>query len=180
MDLLHNWHTTVQLRNAVVTSVKTAKIHLTSLFQHQMQQSTKNGRLLTKMQRKLDFSENASLLMQNEIQSAHWNHSQATLFTAHAWMNQDCKESIVIISDDLNHTNSAVHTFMLFLYKQLTIKYKPLKTLTPLVMELHPSSSSSTCFQTYIDGNKTLKQISFGIFLQRRMERGLLMVQEEQ
>ena len=31
----------------------------------------------------VDFSENASLLMQNEIQSAHWNHSQATLFTAH-------------------------------------------------------------------------------------------------
>ena len=24
-------------------------------------------------------------------------------------------------------------------------------------MELHPSSSSGTCLQTYIDGNKTLK-----------------------
>ena len=35
----------------------------------------------------VDFSENASLLMQNEIQSAHWNHSQATLFTAHVWIN---------------------------------------------------------------------------------------------
>ena len=44
-------------------------------------------------------------------------------------MNQDCKESIVIISDDLNHTNSAVHTFMLFLYKQLTIKYQTIETI---------------------------------------------------
>ena len=34
---------------------------------------------------------------------------------------------------------------------------QPLKPLTPLVMELHPSSSSGTCFQTYIHGNKTLK-----------------------
>ena len=39
-----------------------------------------------------------------------------------------------------------------------------MKPLTPLVMELHPSSSSSICFQTYIYGSKTLKQISFGIF----------------
>ena len=55
---------------------------------------------------KVDFSENVSLLMQIKIQSAHWNHSQATLFTAHAWINQDCNESIVIISDDLNHTRT--------------------------------------------------------------------------
>ena len=27
----------------------------------------------------IDFSENASLLMQNEIQSAHWNHNQVTV-----------------------------------------------------------------------------------------------------
>ena len=70
----------------------------------------------------VDFSENASLLMQNEIQSIHWNHSQATLCTAHAWINQDCKGSIVIISDDLNHTKHAIYTFMLFLYNHLTTK----------------------------------------------------------
>ena len=28
----------------------------------------------------LDFSENASLLQQNEIQSAHWTHKQVTVF----------------------------------------------------------------------------------------------------
>ena len=32
----------------------------------------------------VDFSENASLLQQNEIQSVHWTHKQVTIFTAHA------------------------------------------------------------------------------------------------
>ena len=32
----------------------------------------------------VDFSENASLVQQNEIQAGHWNHKQATLFTAYA------------------------------------------------------------------------------------------------
>ena len=56
-------------------------------------------------------------------------HSQATLFTAHAWINQDCKESIVIISDDLNHTKNAVYTFMSFLYNHLTNKYPTIETI---------------------------------------------------
>ena len=33
----------------------------------------------------VDFSENATIMSQNETQSAHWNHAQATLFTAHTW-----------------------------------------------------------------------------------------------
>ena len=77
----------------------------------------------------VDFSENASLMMQNEIQSAHWNHSQATLFIAHAWINQDCKEIIAIISDDLSHTKNAVYTFMSFLYNHLTTKHPTIETI---------------------------------------------------
>ena len=38
MDLLHKWHATIQLRNAFIANVKTEKIHLTSLFHHQMLQ----------------------------------------------------------------------------------------------------------------------------------------------
>ena len=37
----------------------------------------------------VDFSENATIKMQNEIQSVHWNHTQATLFTANAWKQQN-------------------------------------------------------------------------------------------
>ena len=46
------------------------------------------------------FSENAAIKMQNEIQSAHWNYSQATLFTAHVWITPELSENIVIVSDD--------------------------------------------------------------------------------
>ena len=48
---------------------------------------------------------------------------------------------------------------------------QPLKRLTSLVMMLHSRSSSSTCFQTYIHWNKTLRQISIITFLQRETER---------
>ena len=34
----------------------------------------------------VDFSENAAIASQFEIQSAHWNHGAATLFTAHVWI----------------------------------------------------------------------------------------------
>ena len=35
----------------------------------------------------VDFSENAAIASQFEIQSAHWNHGAATLFTAHVWIS---------------------------------------------------------------------------------------------
>ena len=125
---------------------------------------------------KVDFSENVSLLMQNKIQSAHWNHSQATLFTAHAWINQDCNESIVIISDDLNHTKNAVHTFMSFLYNQLTGKYPSIETINTFSDRAASQFKQQYLFSNLHTWEQTLKQISFGIFLQRCMERRLLMV----
>ena len=46
------------------------------------------------------------------MQSAHWHHPQATLFTAHAWINNDNNFSMVIISDDLNHTKYCIFVFI--------------------------------------------------------------------
>ena len=58
----------------------------------------------------VDFSENATIAAQKEVQAAHWHHSQATLFTTHAWINNDTNFSMVAISDDLHHTKySTVH-----------------------------------------------------------------------
>ena len=71
----------------------------------------------------VDFSENATLACQNEIQSAHWQHSQATLFTAHAWVDTGKEESTVIVSDDLDHTKLAVYTFVSKLISILREKY---------------------------------------------------------
>ena len=56
----------------------------------------------------VDFSENATIVAQKEVQSTHWHHPQATLFTAHAWINSDNNFSMVIISDDLNYTKYCI------------------------------------------------------------------------
>lgn len=66
----------------------------------------------------VDFSENATIASQNETQSAHWSHGQATLFTAHAWI-KDRSESFVLVSDDLNHTKYSVYVFMEYIMKYL-------------------------------------------------------------
>ena len=50
--------------------------------------------------------------MQNEIQSAHWNHSEATSFTAHVLITTELSEDIVIVSDDLTQNKSSVYIFM--------------------------------------------------------------------
>ncbi len=56
----------------------------------------------------VDFSENATIASQREVQSAHWNHGQATLFTAHAWITSE-GQNLVIVSDDFNLLASALH-----------------------------------------------------------------------
>ena len=68
----------------------------------------------------VDFAENATIIHQDEIQSAHWSHQQVTIFTARAWINKDVKESFAIISNNLNHTKEAVYTFMLSLFEKIT------------------------------------------------------------
>lgn len=67
----------------------------------------------------VDFSENATIMSQNETQSAHWNHGQATLFTAHAWTGDGKGKSFVLVSDVLTHTKESVWVFMNYLLKQL-------------------------------------------------------------
>ena len=63
----------------------------------------------------VDFSENATIASQHEIQSAHWSHGLATLFTGYAWIKRDevasenkC-ESFALISDELSHTKHSEH-----------------------------------------------------------------------
>ena len=59
-----------------------------------------------------NFSENISLIHQNEIQSAHWSHQQVTVFTGHVRVDNNEKESYSIISDNLEHTKEVVYSFM--------------------------------------------------------------------
>jgi len=73
----------------------------------------------------VDFSENTTIASQREVQSAHWNHGQATLFTAHAWIKHDTSEgqSMVIVSDDLNHTKHSIYVFMQCIFRHLKTTY---------------------------------------------------------
>ena len=70
----------------------------------------------------VDFSENVTIVSQWEIQSAHWNHGQATL---HGWIKAESKEtvaesrSMVIVSDDLNHTKYSIYVFMQHVFRYL-------------------------------------------------------------
>lgn len=59
----------------------------------------------------VDFAENASLTAQNQIQSAHWRERHVTVFTCVIWSTSKT-ESLVIISDDLDHSKYAVWTFL--------------------------------------------------------------------
>lgn len=59
----------------------------------------------------VDFAENAMLTAQNQIQSAHWKERHVTVFTCVIW-SCNRTESLVIISDDLDHTKYAVWTFL--------------------------------------------------------------------
>jgi len=59
----------------------------------------------------IDFSENYALQHQGEIQSAHWNQSQLTLFTVCVWMRKETT-SVVFVSDDLDHDKTSVLVFI--------------------------------------------------------------------
>ena len=79
---------------------------------------------------RIDLSKNGALVQQDEIQSAHWTHTQVTIFTAHACINQGVlEESFTIVSDNLNHTKEAVYTFMPALFHEFSTKYPSIKVI---------------------------------------------------
>jgi hypothetical protein len=51
----------------------------------------------------MDYSENFSVVEQNEIQSAHWSKKQLLVFTAHLWIRSS-NYPMVIVSDDPSHS----------------------------------------------------------------------------
>jgi len=59
----------------------------------------------------MDFAENYSIILQDEIQSAHWQHSQVTIFTCCIWLKGEIK-SYVVISDDLSHSKQSAWLFL--------------------------------------------------------------------
>ena len=77
----------------------------------------------------VDFSENATIAAQKEVQAAHWHHSQATIFTAHAWINSATNFSMVIISDDLDHTKYSIFVFMQHIFQTIRAKFPSVESI---------------------------------------------------
>lgn len=96
----------------------------------------------------VDFSENATITAQREIQAEYWSHVQVTIFTAHAWIKEGVNLSIAIVSDDLNHTKYSVYTYMQFIFGCLKEKYASIETI-----DIFSDGASSQFKQRYLFSN---------------------------
>lgn len=74
----------------------------------------------------VDFSENAMIAAQKEVQAAHWHHAQATIFTR---INNATNFSMLVISDDLNHTKYSIFVFMQCIFQSLRAKFPSIETV---------------------------------------------------
>lgn len=59
--------------------------------------------------------------MQDEIQSAHWQQHQVSLFTAAIWHSEDIY-SYVLVSDNIDHTKNTIVAYMDRLLEELSLK----------------------------------------------------------
>lgn len=77
----------------------------------------------------VDFAENYMAINQDENQSAHWNHSQVTLFTICTWIDTDIIESSAIVSDDMVHGKLAVSCFLGKIIENLKAKHPTIEKI---------------------------------------------------
>ena len=83
----------------------------------------------TMMMLQMDFAENFKCVAQDEVQTAHWNQSQVTLFTTVRWYCGDI-HSEVIVSDCLKHGKMAIIVFLDELLKRKPINVSEVKIWT--------------------------------------------------
>ena len=81
------------------------------------------------MMLQMDFAENFKCVAQDEVQTAHWNQSQVTLFTTVRWYCGDI-HSEVIVSDCLKHGKMAIIVFLDELLKRKPINVSEVKIWT--------------------------------------------------
>ena len=129
------YYTKVFITAAVDAIFDDLRSHLNGLLVHHSKrmQAAHFAKLITECNESLvalqvNFSENASLLQQNEIQAAYCTH-QVTIFTAHAWIGEGVKESFPIVSESLNHTKEVVYIFMSVLFRKHSEKYTSVRTI---------------------------------------------------
>ncbi|XP_045207653.2 uncharacterized protein LOC123559695 [Mercenaria mercenaria] len=96
----------------------------------------------------MENSENYQCLYQDEAQSAHWSHDQATLFSIVAYSKcPACKEimheSLVFVSDEKQHDSHAVHHYVTLANQHLL----ETRGLT-IEREIHFSDGASSQFKS--------------------------------
>ena len=100
----------------------------------------------------VDFAENHNFLVQDEVQSYHWNSQQCTLHPViiyYQLVNQVVEQSLCIIFDDLTHDVLFVYKVMsesISLNKKLIQK---LKKYTISQMDVLDSTKRKNIFLTY-------------------------------
>lgn len=83
-----------------------------------LKESIKDGDLVLQ----IDFAENYRLICQNEVQSAHFNYKQASIFTCVAWMFEKTK-SYAVITDSLTHSKIDVYIFITNIVQEIIAQY---------------------------------------------------------
>lgn len=74
----------------------------------------------------VDFAENYSIISQDEIQTAHWSHSQVTVFTCCLWL-KEFTTSWVVVSDDLSHSKNSTWTYVKCIISNFKMSYPELE-----------------------------------------------------
>ena len=131
----------------------------------------------------LDFSENYSFDLQDEVQSFHWNNNQATIHPIAIYYNHMGEinfKSFVVISECIMHNTIAVYTFQKKLIMYLkNIILTPEKYIIFLMAQVHSikiEKNSRIC----VIMKKTSIFLLNGIFMQRLIEKENVTVLEEQ
>ena len=75
-----------------------------------------------------DFSENAEIQEQDEVQTAHWWHLQVSLFTACAWVQGETS-SFVVVTDYMHHDKYMSMIATIKILRELILKYPTVNTL---------------------------------------------------
>ncbi len=108
---LHHIHSSItSLIDEIDEQWKAFLMH--SYFNREQRAYINNIRLLSSdtsyVTAQIDFAENYAVIRQREVQAAHWNNLQATLFTVHIKVGTNHK-NIVIISDYKRHNTAFVY-----------------------------------------------------------------------
>jgi hypothetical protein len=107
----------------------------------------------------VDYSENFSLIDQNEIQTAHWSRRQLSLFTTYLWSNS-INQPIIIVSNDITHNKFTVSQCLEHVFKRA-------KSLVPSLNEvvIFSDGSASQFKQRYLFKNLSVLADKFDISL---------------